>query len=382
MDVGNNILVIPRHQVFLRFIDVPSIDNSEIKCMITLQAMKEVPFPKDEIVMGYRRLGSFEDGFSSVMLAIAKKKMLTEIAKGNEKNGIRPEAIMLETELLYLLLCKKGIINEKGVGLIIDIGKDYSELMIVDKLKPVFSRALKNSDTFLEEVNYSIMAYKKDRKAHAPDNVAIVHGANIDIKNIKTAIGGNFTIPVNFYELDKDLIGQALSAEINLMPVEIKEKNIKARQKKEMVFTYFLAALVLILSVVFIHFRIYQKEKLLLAVSLRLKALQSHVDKLEGYLEKVHVFEKAHKKAEALYRIISGSYSAAPRNISLSGFNYDGERAFYLKGMAKNMSDILIFVRKLEDAGYFDSVEIKHATKNIIRGEELTDFNIQCGVKI
>ncbi|MBU1887696.1 MAG: hypothetical protein KKB46_00675, partial [Candidatus Omnitrophica bacterium] len=276
MDSGKNILIAPRHKIFLRFIDVPSMDDAEIKSMAVLQAIKEVPFLREEITVSYRNLGVFRSGFSSIMLAIAKKDMISDMTKKNKIYGVAPESIRLETELLYLLLCKKGIINEKGVDLVISIGKDYSELMIIDKTRPVFSRSFKNSGRFSQEVNYSVMAYKKDRNAKDPDGVKIVRRPNIE--GLTYAIEKNFTVPVNFYELKEDLSREDLPAQIDLAPAEIAERNSMMLRKKELAFTYLLAGFAVLLSVIFTYFKIYQKQGILDVMSLRLEAVGPHVN--------------------------------------------------------------------------------------------------------
>ncbi|MBU3911856.1 MAG: hypothetical protein KKD90_04650 [Candidatus Omnitrophica bacterium] len=382
MDSGKNILIAPRHKIFLRFIDVPSMDDAEIKSMAALQAIKEVPFLREEITVSYRNLGVFRSGFSSIMLAIAKKDMISDMTKKNKIYSAAPESIRLETELLYLLLCKKGIINEKGVDLVISIGKDYSELMIIDKTRPVFSRSFKNSGRFSQEVNYSVMAYKKDRNAKDPDGVKIVRRPDIDIEGLTHVIEKNFTVPVNFYELKEDLSREDLPAQIDLVPAEIAERNSMMLRKKELAFTYLLAGFAVLLSVIFTYFKIYQKQGILDVMSLRLEAVEPHVNILEDCLRRVSFFEEEQRRTGILTRIIAVSYDTGLRDISLSDFGYNGGENFYFKGTAGEMSVILAFVKRLNETGYFDLVEIKQATKGIVRGEERTGFDIQGMIKI
>lgn len=350
--------------------------------MAAIQAVREVPLPKEEIVADCRNMGSVAWGVSSVMLAIAKKQTIREIMKNNEKEKLEPEVIRLETELLYLLLFEKGIIDKRLMDCVIKVGEEYSEFMIVDKSNLVFSRSFKNGERFLEEINRSLSSYKKYKNARSPESLKVVYWQGIDIKNTRSTMLKNFTIPVSFYELKEDLAEYDLLAQINLMPSEISEKNIKIRQKKELVLTCLLSVFVFMLSVMFISFKTYEKKEILNIVSSRLEALQPDVDKLEGYLKKARDIEVEYKRSRVLSGIIARSYKDAPRHVSLSGFSYDGRKNFYLNGIAKNMSTVLIFVRKLENTGYFHVVEVKRAAKNIVKGQEFTDFNIQCGLAI
>ncbi|MDP2981103.1 MAG: hypothetical protein Q8N67_03455, partial [Candidatus Omnitrophota bacterium] len=121
MDKPKDIIIIPRHQVTLRFIEVPSIDPSELKSMVEFQALKELPYSKEEIITGFRNLGSYKKGFSYIMLAIAKRQLIEEMIA---QRGSKPENIRLETESLYLYLVKKNIAKQDKVILVINIRKD------------------------------------------------------------------------------------------------------------------------------------------------------------------------------------------------------------------------------------------------------------------
>ena len=102
MDEKRGILIIPRHAVTVRFVDVPSLDDNEIKQMVEFQAIKEIPYPKEDMVISCRNLGSFKDGFSSIMLVIARKEMISEKMREAENRGVSVENIRLFSELLYL----------------------------------------------------------------------------------------------------------------------------------------------------------------------------------------------------------------------------------------------------------------------------------------
>ena len=147
----NNIIVVPRHLVIVRFLDIPSVIDDEIEQMLEFQAIKEIPHPKEDMIFSYRNLGSYKDGFSFIMLVVAKRQMIEAIIREKDFNV---EAIRLHSELLYLFLLKKGIISTERVNLVIHIGKDDSEVMILDKDQPKFSRGFKNSDRFFEEITH------------------------------------------------------------------------------------------------------------------------------------------------------------------------------------------------------------------------------------
>jgi hypothetical protein len=373
--VNENILIVPRHKVFLRFLNIPSTDDPEIKNMAAIQAIKEVPLPKEEIVADCRNIGLAGDSVSLVMLAIAKKKTILEILKGHK-------AIRLETELLYLFLFEKGMLDKNGVDCVIKAGREYSELMITDKANPVFSRSFRSNRNLADEIKLSLSNYRKDGASSGPDNLKIIYEQGIDVKDINPLILNNFVIPVSFYELKEDLGRYSLSAQIDLTPPELSEKNIKARRKKELTITCALAAAAFLLSAVFMNFKSREGKEILGMISSKIEALRPDMDRIENRIELIHSIEAGNKRAKALSDIIEYSYKYTPRHVRISGLSYDGERNFYLSGTAGDMSDIVTFTKELETAGYFSAVEIKRAAKSAMKEQERTDFNIQCVVAI
>ena len=81
MENSKDILVIPRHLATLRFIELPSTELSEINNMVEFQALKELPYAKEEIITSFKNLGAYKKGFSYIMLAIVKRQLIEEMIK-------------------------------------------------------------------------------------------------------------------------------------------------------------------------------------------------------------------------------------------------------------------------------------------------------------
>ncbi|MBU1932890.1 MAG: PilN domain-containing protein [Candidatus Omnitrophica bacterium] len=373
----NEIIVIPRHLAIVRFIDIPSVIDDEIEKMVEFQAIKEIPYSKEDMIFSYRNFGSYKDGFSSIMLVIAKREMIDEMLREKDFNV---DAIRLHSELLHLFLLKKGIINTEGVNLVIHVGKDDSEIMMLDKNQPKFSRGFKNSDRFLEEITHSLLAYKKDKNNPEIDTIIVAHSSIIDINNIKPYIIEHFRIPVNFYEYSEDLTTLELPAKIDLVPKEFSDKKMKSQKRKQKFITYSLIGFVIILFFASVSFKIHEKKRLLKMLTSRIDQLQSKTERLDIFLKKTMLAKKHRLDGRFIIEILKYSYNLIPVNVSLSGLSYDGGELISYKGSTKDMSNIFPFVKKLEKSEYFDSVEVKYATKKKVKGEELTDFIIQCRI--
>ena len=373
----NNIIVVPRHLVIVRFLDIPSVIDDEIEQMLEFQAIKEIPHPKEDMIFSYRNLGSYKDGFSFIMLVVAKRQMIEAIIREKDFNV---EAIRLHSELLYLFLLKKGIISTERVNLVIHIGKDDSEVMILDKDQPKFSRGFKNSDRFFEEITHSVLAYKKDKNNPEIDSIIIAYSSILDINDIRPLIIEHFRIPVSFYEYSEDLTTVDLPVKIDIMPREFSDKKVKSQKKNQRLVTYSLIGFIIILFFAAIFFKIHEKKRVLEMLSSRIDQLKSKTERLDLFLKKTTLIKKHREDGRFIIEILNRSYNLMPTDMSLSGLSYDGGKIISYKGSSKDMSNAFSFVKKLEKSEYFDSVEIKYATKKKVKGKEITDFNIQCRI--
>ena len=377
----SNILVIPRYLVFVRFIEIPSLDDSEIKKMAEFQALKEVPCQRGEMLLGYRNLGSHREGFSSIMLAILKREIAENMIKEKGLDGYKVEAIRLHSELLYLFLLNRKVVSPDRIELVVHIGEEASEIMVLDKTVLRFSRGFKNSDRFLEEVNQSVLDYKRNKKNPEIEHVIVVYSSGIDLSEIRQHIRDHFNVPVGFFEYQEDFTKLDLGAEIGLLPKKISERQVKARKRQERLATYSLIGFILVLSFSLLFYKIHEKKKFLGRLSAKVAQVQVRTKKLDSLFKKTEAVERHNKRGRFIIEILNQSYNLVPRDIQISTLEYDGEEKVSYKGISSDMSNILSFTKALEKSKYFSDVEVKYATKKKVKGAEVTDFNIQCRIK-
>ena len=365
----------------MRFIEIPSLDDSEIKKMAEFQALKEVPYQRDEILFGYRNLGSHREGFSSIMLAILKRETAENMIKEKGLDGCKIEAIRLHSELLCLFLLNKKVVNPDKVELVVYIGEEASEIMVLDKTVLRFSRGLKNSDRFLEEVAQSVLNYKRNKKNNEIEHVIVVYSSWIDLSEVRRHIRDHFNVPVGFFEYQEDFTKLDLGAEISLLPKKINERQVKARKRQERLATYSLIGFILVLAFSLLFYKIHEKKKFLERLNSKVAQVQVRTKELDSLFKKTEAAERHNKRGRFIIEILNQSYDLVPRDIQISTLEYDGEKKVSYKGISSDMSDILSFTKALEKSKYFSDVEVKYATKKKVKGAEVTDFNIQCRIR-
>ena len=375
MNRSEAVLVIPRNKTALRFIELPSVDFFEIKGMAELQTIKEFPYPKEDLIVSFRNLGSYKKGFSYILLVIAKKQHIEEML--SEKGAV-PDSVRLETELLYLYLLTKGMIKQDKVSLVINIDIDRSEIMILDGLKPVFSRGLNSSEGWLDEINRALLSYKRDKGGKDAEEMIVMHGSNLNMENMKSEIKKAFSIPVNFYEHNGDLISPDMSLEIDLLPTEYIDKKLNMKNAKQALVTFFLLLAAVGMLAGFFVFKTQEKNEEILMLSEETDKMQKDMNQLSSFLKKTELLKYQKEEGGRIVDILKECYALVPKDIFLEGFDYEGRSVLYCKGKAREMPSVFNFIKALEKSGYFKKVEVRYATKKEIENQKFTDFNIAC----
>ncbi len=375
MNRSEAVLVIPRNKTALRFIELPSVDFFEIKGMAELQTIKEFPYPKEDLIVSFRNLGSYKKGFSYILLVIAKKQHIEEML--SEKGAV-PDSVRLETELLYLYLLTKGMIKQDKVSLVINIDIDRSEIMILDGLKPVFSRGLNSSEGWLDEINRTLLSYKRDKGGKDAEEMIVMHGSNLNMENMKSEIKKAFSIPVNFYEHNGDLISPDMSLEIDLLPTEYIDKKLNMKNAKQALVTFFLLLAAVGMLAGFFVFKTQEKNEEILMLSEETDKMQKDMNQLSSFLKKTELLKYQKEEGGRIVDILKECYALVPKDIFLEGFDYEGRSVLYCKGKAREMPSVFNFIKALEKSGYFKKVEVRYATKKEIENQKFTDFNIAC----
>ena len=92
------IVIISRNKITVRKINLPSREPKEIEQMLGLHIIRQVPYPKEEIVFGYHNLGLDNFNNSRILTAIAHRDMLRIIFNAFIFLNILPEAMFLSSQ--------------------------------------------------------------------------------------------------------------------------------------------------------------------------------------------------------------------------------------------------------------------------------------------
>lgn len=97
------IAYLPRHVIAaVRILKLPSTNPAEIRDMVDLQIGKLTPFSKEEIIVSYRVIEALADGYTQVMLIIARRdSIINGIIAPLREAGVNVDRVVLLTLAQY-----------------------------------------------------------------------------------------------------------------------------------------------------------------------------------------------------------------------------------------------------------------------------------------
>jgi hypothetical protein len=130
----------------------------------------------------------------------------------------------------------------------------------------------------------------------------------------------------------------------------------------------------------FLCYKVYEKKRFLNAISADIDKIKLEVNNLHNFSKKTEIATTYVQRSAFITKILKDTYDLIARDIPILGLNYDGKEIISYKGISKDMTRLLDFAKRLENTEYFKKVEVKYATKKMVKGEELVDFEIWCQV--
>lgn len=423
----NNITTcIPRQSVALRFLKLPSSNQSEIEKMLEFQAARQLPFSAEDIVMGYRILSIDEDGYSRTALAIAQKSIVNNYFDMLNSAGLAPGSVCLSTEAIFNCF-SRGVAGRERPDvdpyLLIDVDYLFTELLICEGEEILFSRAVAHGANSLfnldkesevidwarvltSHIKHSLAAFKKEKAAENKiiKKIFITGGVWKFFKYIQDELYGEFAVPVEYPDIFKNLdiaeeqaleirdkpisvtsaIGMAVdkgALKTDLLPKELKLRRLYSQKRAELMRFYSLSLSILILFFILSGARLYYKQSYIKYLDEQLVQMKPQVKEAESIIEKLNMAKNQADKDTAPLAILKETYRIIPQDMNLSMFSFGENKAAVLRGTSKTMSRVFEVVSMLENSKHFKNVKVAFANKRKIEAEELVDFQINCFLK-
>jgi len=407
------VIVLPRNQVTVRNLELPTTDPQEIKDIISIQAGKQTPFSKDEIVSDFQTIGLSRSHYTKVLLAIVQKSVINNYLNNFAGKKEIIQKVVLDSECFdnwYSSIQYK--IGDETFA-ILDFSSDFSDFCVLSKGKLLFTKLLplgiRNlskkgwQEAFFEEIKLLFNTYRKENIGPAFNKVIFTDATpNENLKDIltkqfslevlspfediesivisseaKTILDEEKKKGVSFFKL----IGLALNPDrsfMDFLPQGLKQARQKRIKRKKLMLTGILILLVFILGGGIFLERIYTKALLLKRLNTQLIKLEEETTELKKEDLKIKLIKSRIDTKNSAIEVLREIHKVTPQEIYLAAIGFDESKQVSLRGSSVSMSEVFKFVKTLKKLPIFKDVKTKYITKRKLKGKDLTDFEITC----
>jgi len=401
------ILNIPRHLVMTRFLRFPSTKEEEIKDMVNIEAIKQIPYSSDDIISGFKVTNSTSEGYADVFLAVTKVKTVDRFVGIVRNAGLSIERIAVGSESLLLwfegMRAKKALSAASSNIVIINAGVEYVNMIFLSRGKLIYVRSFsfpaqrQANENILNEVVKSITVFQRQKNLSVEK--VFLTGAEKMAGGIENYLREGFPVQVEHIkqadsvEVDArsgkdfngfsfaELVGLGLKGDegkIDMLPDRIRSENEFHVFKSNISKTIMLFAFIILCSLGLIGKEIYDKAGMLKKLKSRILTMEPLIEKAKRMKKDIEIIKKEIRKKPLAIDVLAGIYKLTSGDISLYLVDYESNKNLVLKGSAPALNNIINYLKKLEDSNLFGSVKLKYTNNRKIKGTKITEFEIVC----
>jgi len=406
------ILVISVKDAITKSLQIPSTIDSEIRDILNLQAGRQTPYSREELVIDYVNLGQYQGVYTKVFVAmvttalIKKKYLILESAGikvskilfsadgvgafcGKMLGGTSPESASAILNLNVAtsdisIFCSRGLLFTRNIPIgemHLSHERDAAMLRLVDEIKKTLEAYLSEEIASLPEALYiardndkNAILVKSDLAGAGIDVREYVIGDHILIKGATTT--GSDALPrPSYVSLIMSLVSSD-TLQISLIPEDVKLQR-KFESKARRIITAGVLVMVIFFQICLIFIsKMYFKEKYLNMLKKSYQSKVSEAGTLHSISEKTRVLKKYISERDTTVDTVARLYEILPEEIYLKGVTFDNEGKVEIKGTSKSMSRIFQFVTQLENDPLFSQVKTEYTENRKEGNEDVADFGI------
>lgn len=410
------IAVVPRRLIILKQLRLPSLDETEIKKMVGLQLVNQIPYPLEDIIYEYSILEKESSGYTQLLVIIVHKEVSERYLKIFEKVGVHPGKLTLSSLGIlgwWNYQEQKTKSDPKQVVTLIHIDHAHTEICFCCQKNLLFSRSINygtkdlKGDNFiglLTQIELSLRAYEKENMGPVMGKMVILSPVN-ETQVLKEKLESKFKIPVTEQSAAENIVSQKnvnlaqvqeqgvslaidmgflfLEPEklINLLPSEVHDtKKIKYKRQQwiKFIFLFFLTAA---LSVSILGVEYYQKLKQGQVLQEKIQSQKPELARAQKIIEFMNLFEEKLKGRVFIADLIEELYLLVPSDIAFRSLQMDERGFLTIQGYAETAGSVNNFQENLLKSAMFKEVSLQFATKRKIFNMEVTDFKITAQLK-
>ncbi|MFA4981050.1 MAG: pilus assembly protein PilM [Candidatus Omnitrophota bacterium] len=417
LDKHSVISYIPRHLATVRILELPATDPKEINEMVSLLAIKQTPYSKEEIVSAYKTISCMKEGYTKVMLVIVRQNIIADRLETLKGAGISSDRVALSTEGIYNWLSSaypEELKPDSPAFILLDVDSNYSDFIVIRNGRLSFTRNILIGanqltdekkdwrESFIEELKHSMGLYQNEERDVKLSKI-LLSGAAGNVEYLDTTLSSRLDIPSSFTDprknlrfsgdmavFDEDryknistsaLFGIAVrdnDIELDLTPQDIRLRRMMENKRRELMFTGILSVSIIMLACMILVTNISNKNSYLAQLKKKISQIESGANEVDRMRTRMGLIEKRLDANGSSIDMFIEILNLTPPDISLTFISIEEKQKVVLKGRARAMSNIFKFVTTLEGSRMFSGVKPTYTTTQKDQSGEFAEFEIVC----
>lgn len=403
-----------RSQMTTRILSLPSTETAELDKMVGFQLEKELPFPKDKIIIDYVPLETTPEGFTRLLLVVVGEDLVHRSLAILKQGGLIPEALFFSSEGVAASwqMSRKEETAESCVALV-DLDRFLTHVEVIQGGKLRMTRSFLTGarhlnvpepkaaeETFLQELNRTFVAFRKESPPGKIDKL-VLSGGEEGLMLVQKYLAPRIGLPVEILDFkgicpfESETVKEALEGDlsfvsgvglllkegqrINLIPPSLKKARM-VRQVRQMVFqSAFLLLGVLALVGFLFGSSLRQQQHQLVMLQEQLKTIEPDTARLETMQKQLQFLERRKTESEAILEILRELYRIIPQDASLTYLVIEPDH-LSLRGRSSVLATVFQFAEALEESPFFQSVRVNNATRRTLSEGEVALFQLDAAV--
>lgn len=408
----NLVVAIPRRFAMLRQMRLPSHHEAEIKKMISLQLVNQIPYPIEDVICEHELLGKEDSGYARVLVTIVHKQVSGRYLKLLKDAGMSAESFLLSSMGLLGWLDhqkKRKEIASAGTVLLINMDAAHCEICFCHDGKLFFSRSIPHgagdlggdeAPALLNQIELSLKNYRGESMGPEVAKMIILstHPRALLLKEqleketqISTAVFSPLEGILCQRKMNpaalKDHPGLSLAVGLgflladsrkaaNFLPREVHEvKRTKFRKIQRVKLAVFLA-LTVISAMLIPWLGIHQQRIRLLETERAAQEMDRSIEEAKQRMRFVQLFDEELRRRVFIADLVQELNALMPPDVSLRLLHFDRETGLNIQGYAQLSGSVNSLQAGLVKSPMFTDVNLEYASKRKIFNMEVTDFKI------
>lgn len=382
-------LGIPRTKASIRYLDLPSVDESEIRKMVEHQLNNLFPYKTEELVFDHALIQKNPNGYSNIMVVAVQRKTILQQLLLLKQAGLVPQAIELSSVSLFHQFIAQN--RAPANYLLINLDDCFMDIIHISEGRLVFSRGVDfnapfDKEKLLQALNLTVTIIKG--KGYKIDKV-LLSAKGLDLEDFARSLEEATTYEVEIDETLSVIKGLVLKNDGSLLKINLLPEEFKIQKKKELSIRslfYFISLLLLNLSLIanIVFLKMKSRDEYLYLLQSEVKKLDTYTAVLQKNMLKAQVFQNYQNLSRTTLGLLSDLYLLAPEGIYLNSLNISSKNpsgTMVIIGQAQDSEAVLKFANALKKSSYINKTDINYITKKSlppqqIPAQEMVEFKI------